>query len=159
MYTYIKNEIFVQDPSDVVENIGSKIFEKLCGEIAKKDIKCYKVLRKRMNGEAYYYTPISNMHVKKSVLQGEELMTSDTTPIITIDHRKYPNTAAEIVCGYVQCFTNKEDAEVYCDDLKKKHGYECVIFECEIPKTILYFKGTDRNGLAVYEAKAIKIIG
>ena len=109
-------------------------------KIAKKDITCYKVLRKVDNFDKHV-TPYIGASVNNRALKGEEYFTSHGPKLINktetrrIMYRLFPEY--KISEGFIHTFKELDDAK---DDAFRFVGGD--VFECIIPKGTIYYSGS-----------------
>lgn len=118
---------------------------------AKRDIKCYKVLKyfRRLN---YLRTPFAKFPVditKKLKAEGLDSVILDENKIFIYGE------------GYIHTYKNIGDALSCMDHLnftKPNSDIEYKIYKCIIPKGTLYVKGNAYNTRTSYASKEIKFI-
>lgn len=109
--------------------------------VANKPIVCYKIMVPTPEAmEGGYRTPFTNFLVDGNVIDGKYNMVAQGDPSIT----KYAYNYF-IGGGFIHCYTNKwraiEEAEKIT--LFEPGIYQAVVFRCEIPAGVEYYKSTD----------------
>ena len=107
--------------------------------IAKKDIKCYKILERchnSYNGRTYYKTPYTNVEVSDSILKGEEMFKAEGTPAFRDHYYGCGIYLHQIDKGAIHAYKTMNRANDYA-------SYNCfrVVFKCVIPKGTKYAVG------------------
>lgn len=116
---------------------------------AKKDIKCFKVLRTYGN---VVETPYQYINLDKETLAGKKPFVSEILDML--EHKMVETTEAKfrihhadsdtISCGAIHTFSLLKDArkeKEWLLSLKEVKEYNYIIYECIIPQGTLYIKG------------------
>ena len=143
----------------------------ICPQRARKDIICYKVVRKRKyeTGKEKYETPCVRKGLQLySTVEAEESIIMPKKDYSTTLYFCHKNIRIYIVEeGYVHCLTSIEDARMWirrnfylfprCLDIP----CEWAIIKCVIPKGVLYCKSVDHKQICAKQifTKGIELQG
>ena len=137
----------------------------ICPQRARKDIICYKVVRKRKyeTGKEKYETPCVRKGLQLySTVEAEESIIMPKKDYSTTLYFCHKNIRMYIVEeGYVHCLTSIEAAKMWINYHLFPYNRGWAIIKCVIPKGVLYYKSVDHTEICAKQifTKGIELQG
>lgn len=129
---------------------------------AKKDIICYKVIKRYTfsDGTENLHTPYKFAPIPKDVINGKKPFTAKTSGGATVTDKmfercgRYFGDFGEVSKCAIHTYTTETGAIADADLLKQYYGGNFIIYKCIIPKDTLYYEG-DFEGIKSFASKKI----